>query len=442
MALTPLNKSRRVQVTKFGAQPETDRAVHQYGNPGRNTSMRCLSSRLFAKAQAYATSPEPNAPSVVSGKSFEERLDESFVHWMRRDWYFDGYSRTLLGFGFEDLVLAYCIQCSGLTTTHARFLLFNEFLGEFQRCLEEDRKFYSTWDGIMTTIRIKGAFGAYCPPRRYSWEEVEKVAEPFRPKLARVFENKPKINSDALHENYAHPDDSWDRDSWVKVEKAAKPFRLRLARVFEYTPIIGLVALHKGHAHPDGIPTLEDTNGDVELLSNDLMGRELVERWKAGPGRKKAWRTAPRLRFSNKDRTRLLRCSQQREVTLRSCSTLLRNSGFISLSKQASINSSVPIVLLEHGMARPNGSQSSPMPSVLKNAVRRFRLSTSNMSRPRTRSKPFPPKAVRLVDGDSVDGGDGVDCFDDEEADDDSFDLGPSNGYFEGDRFSDMGNDM
>ena len=81
-----------------------------------------------------------------------------------------------------------------------------------------------------------------------------------------------------LHEKICIPDGSWDHDSSAKVEKAVKSYHLGLARVFEYMPRINSVALHKSHAHPDGIPTRENTDDDVELLSNDLMGRELVER--------------------------------------------------------------------------------------------------------------------------------------------------------------------
>lgn len=38
MALAPLNKNRRVQGSKYRAQPGTDRAIYQYGNPGPKTS--------------------------------------------------------------------------------------------------------------------------------------------------------------------------------------------------------------------------------------------------------------------------------------------------------------------------------------------------------------------------------------------------------------------
>ena len=242
-----------------------------------------------------------------------------------------------------------------------------------------------------------------------------------------------KMASGSFNEESWTLDGSWGRKSWVEVGKAARPFHIRSARVFEYTPSIGSVTLPTSHAHPDGILTLEITNDGVGLLSNDLMGRELVERWKAGPGRKKAWKTAPRPRFANKDWARLLRYSQQREATSRSCSAPLQNSELISSIKQASISSSIPILMFEHGMAGQDGSQIYPKPSVLKNAARRFGIFTSNTSRPRTRSKPFSPKATRFVNCVGVD---------DEEDDDDSFEPGPLDGYSESDRLTDMENDM
>ena len=70
---------------------------------------------------------------------------------------------------------------------------------------------------------------------------------------------------------------------------------------------------------------------------------------------------------------------------------------------------------------------------------RLFRIPTSKTGWPRTRSKPFSPRADRLIDCDRSNGDAGSDV---EEEDGDSYELGPSNRYHEADRFSDMGNDM
>ena len=360
MALSPLNKSRRVQGSEYRAQPGTDRAIHRYGNRGPKTSWRPASSLLFAKALAAYTR-SLTLPNVAS----RERL---FVwRWL-----------------VLERVYPLAIWFPFVTKEWE-----SKYLDELERRYEEYRIFDDFWFDI--------------------------------------------ISSKRLHEEIWILDGSWGRESWVKVEKAARPLHLSLAKVFEYTPKIGSVALHKSPAHLDGILTPENTNDDVGLLLNDLMGKELVERWKAGPGRKKAWRAAPRLRLGSKDRTRLLRGSQQREGTFRSSSTPLRNPKLIPLIKQASISSSVPMVMFEHGMAGQNGSQICPKPSVLKNAARRFGISTSHKSWPLTRFKPFPSEAVKFVDGDSVDN---------EEDDDDSFEPGPSDGYFEGARVFEMRNDM
>lgn len=184
------------------------------------------------------------------------------------------------------------------------------------------------------------------------------------------------------------------------------------------------------------ILTLGDTDDDVGLLSNNHMPREFVESWKVGPGRKKAWRTAPRLRFANKDWIRLLRYSQQSKAIFRSCPMPLRDSELI---KQAPISSSAPTVMLEHGMVGQYCSQTYPKPNAVKKIARRLGIPTSKTSRPRTLSKPFPPKADRLVDDHGGDGGDDVD---DEEDDDDSFEPRPWYLLCEGDLFSDIGDAM
>ncbi len=83
-------------------------------------------------------------------------------------------------------------------------------------------------------------------------------------------------------------------------------------------------------------------------------------------------------------------------------------------------------------MAGQYRSRKYPKPSTVKSFARRFRIPTSNMRWPRTWSKPISSKASRLVDSDGAD---------DEEHDGDSFEPGPSDGYFEGNLFSDTGND-
>ena len=93
----------------------------------------------------------------------------------------------------------------------------------------------------------------------------------------------------------------------------------------------------------------------------------------------------------------------------------------------------------EHGIRGHYRSEIYPKPSAAKKFAKRLGISTSNTSWPRTRSKPFSPEADRLID---CDGGNGDARSDVEEDDGDSFELGPLDGYYEGDRFSDMGNDM
>ena len=328
MALAPLN--RRVQLSKYRAQSETDRTIYQYGNPVPTASMQDSSSVLPAKKSAHRRSA------------------------------------------------SYSLGCV-------------------------------SWD---------------------PWVIDDKTGTQSYRKLASQFA------SQRLYEQNWRLDDSWTRGTWAKVEKVARPFHLRLARVFEYKPKICSVALHKGHAHPDNILTLGNTNDDMGLLSNDHMPREFVESWKAGPGRKKAWRTAPRLRFANKDRIRLLRCSQQRKAIFPSCPMPLRESELVPFIRPAPISSSVPTIMLRHGMVDKYSSQTYPEPSTVKKFARRLGIPSSNRSRPRTRSEPFFLKADRLDDGDDSDG------VDDEEDDDDSFEPGPSCEHFQGDLFPDMGDEM
>ena len=230
-------------------------------------------------------------------------------------------------------------------------------------------------------------------------------------------------------------EESWVFDGSLDcdfLEKVARQFNFRFARVFEYTPKVGSVAVHKGHNHPDGRLALEKTNDDVRLLSKNYRLRELVQSWKVGPGRKKDWRTAPCLRFANKDVMKLLRHFQQEEAVFKSRPFHLQDSEFIPLVRQALISPNVPKVMSEHTMAG-HRSRKYPKPSTVKNFARQLGIPTSNVRWPRNCSKPFSPKAGRLVDGDGVD---------DEEDDDDSFEPGPSDEYFEGNLFSDTGSDV
>ena len=206
MALAPLNKNRRVQGSKYRAQPGTDRAIYQYGNPGPKTSRRPASPLLLAKASAFFTrSPWSDALSVASREIFSD-------WWLVHEWYY----LFIAGFPYVTGELE------------------SRFLNELKKRHEEDRRFDDSRFDIMASER--------------------------------------------LDEEIWIPDGSWGPESWVKVENAARPFHLRLAKVFEYTPKIDSVALYKSHAHIDGILTLETTNDDAGLPSNDLVGRELVER--------------------------------------------------------------------------------------------------------------------------------------------------------------------
>ena len=386
MALAPLNKSHQVQGSRNRGQPETDRAIYQ-------------SSLPFAKASGFTRAPCPDARSVAS----RENISGSLRAFER-----DNKCVIQFSFGARKFQSRRFVPSSVLTI---HVLLEDQALWDFvryayelERRLEEARRFEDPWFDRSALLTM----GFYT-----------KTVDGIMPS-----------------ENFYG---SWGRESWVKVEKATRPFPLRLARVFEYTPKIGSDESHRNHAPPDGVLSLENTGDDVGLFWNDLTGRKLVERWKAGPGRKKAWRMTPRPRLANKDRTRLLRRSQQREASFCSCSTPFRNSEFISLIRQATISPSVPKVMFDHSIAGHNRSQICPKSSVLKNAVRRFGILTPNTSRPRTRSKPFSLKAIGFVHGDGNDGGDGID---DEEDDDHSFEPGPSEGSFEVDRFSDLRNDM
>ena len=395
MALKPLNRSRRVQVSEYRAQGETDRAILQYDKPRPRTSMRAHSSLLFAKASAFQRFPLPEPPfSVASSKRFS-----SWWHAVKK--YYK--SVSCFSFGAAELEAERFIQSSGPKTYAQgvdleskcvdwsqvrRFLL----LWELKERYEKDRRFDDPWFNI--------------------------------------------VASESLDEEVWTLNGSWGPELWVEVGKAARPFHLRLARVFEYKPKIGSVVSHKMHARPEGLLTPENTNDDIELLLDYLMDRALVRRWKAGSGRKKDWRTASRPKFTNQDRKRLLRCSQQKDATFHSCSTLVQSSRFISLMNQASVSCGVPLVMFERGMVGQNGSRNHPKPSVVRRQLRSF---TSITGRYRSRSQPFTPKAVRAVAGIGVEGDDGVD---DEEDYHYSFEPGPSDGYVRSDRFSDMGNDM
>ncbi len=217
------------------------------------------------------------------------------------------------------------------------------------------------------------------------------------------------------------------------VEKFARPLHLKSARVFENSPKPISVALHRDDAHIDDIYKFGNTKDDFGFPSYERVSRRSVESWKVGPGRKKDWRTAPCLRFANKDVIRLLRRFQQKEAALRSRPFHSQDSEFIPLITQALISSKIPKVMLEHTMAGQNRSRKYPKPSTMKSFARRLGIPTSNMRWPRTWSKQLSPKAAGLIH---------VDGADDEELDDDSFEPGSSDGFFGSNLFSDTGNDM
>ena len=224
-------------------------------------------------------------------------------------------------------------------------------------------------------------------------------------------------------------DPSWGQSSSVSLAKV--PVFRRSARVLEHEWKLDSVTLHRSHAHPDDILTCIDTNDNVGLHWDDPISRSAIESWKIGRGRKKAWRTAPRLRFADKHGLRLFACSHQGNAKIHSCSMPLQNLELISFITRAPLSFGIPTVILEHSMVDQFRSQMSPKPSAVKKLARRIGIRTSNMSQPRTRSK---PKANRLIHSN---GDDGVDV-DNEEDDDDSFELGPSYGYLEGEVFPGM----
>ena len=215
-----------------------------------------------------------------------------------------------------------------------------------------------------------------------------------------------------------------NRRTWVKLARIARASYPRLARVFESTLNIDSVALHKSNSRPDDRLTLRDLKDDAGLLTNDHMSKKGVENWKAGPGRKKAWKTARTLRFANQDKTRLLRYSQKRKA--------IQNSELIPSIRQAPISSSIPTVMLEHGKSGRRRCLACPKPSAVKDLARRLGIPTSHTSWPRPRSRTLYPSADRFVDGD---GGDGVE---DQEDNDCSFEPGSWSGQSEDGLFPNM----
>ena len=141
---------------------------------------------------------------------------------------------------------------------------------------------------------------------------------------------------------------------------------------------------------------------------------------------------APRLRFADKDRSKLLRCYQPRKAFLRSYSVPLREPELIRLIKQAPVSSSVPKTMFERRMAGQDRSQMCPNQSTLKVFARRLGIPPSNTSRPHTGSKPFYSKTDGFVDGDR---GDASDVVDGEGDDDDNLGPGPLFGRLEDDFF-------
>ena len=391
MALAPLNRSHRVQVSGYRAQGETNRAVYQYENPRPKSSIRAPCSPLFTEV--------PTSKRV-------SRLDDLFPS-VSRVRSVD--RRAVVFYGKARSEVEHFIRSYGpIPNIPLKSICDSLLCCWLDRHFDEYQRFRSNDDSWFDDF----------------WFDAHSMYK--------------KLASENLYEEVWTLNGSWGPELWVEVGKAARPFHLRLARVFEYKPKIGSVVSHKMHAHPEDLLTPENTNDDVDLLSDYLMDKALVRRWKARSGRKKEWRTAPRPKFTNQDKRRLLRCSQQKEATFHSCSTLLQSSGFISLMNQASVSCGVPLVMFEHGMAGQNGSRIHPKPSGLKNTVRQFGSFTSITGRSRTRSKPFPPKAVRFVAGVVVEGDDGVD---DEENYHYSFEPGPSDDYVGSDRFSDIGID-
>ena len=201
----------------------------------------------------------------------------------------------------------------------------------------------------------------------------------------------------------------------------------RSTRIFDHASNLDSVALHRSHAHPNEIPSCGNTDNGVGLHSNDPISRSAIERWKIGHGRKKAWRTAPRLRFTDKHGVSLFRCLYQRIAGIPPRSMPLQDPELISFITRAPLSCGIPTVMLEHCMVPQFRNQMSPKPCAVKKLAKRIGVPTSTMSRPRTKLKPMADSLI------NDDGADGV-GFHNEEDDDANFEAGPSYGY--------LGNDV
>ena len=200
-----------------------------------------------------------------------------------------------------------------------------------------------------------------------------------------------------------------------------------------------MVASHKSRAHADDTLTLRNTDDDTADLSDNNMSRKLVERWKNGPGRRKAWKRAPFLSFAKKDGLRLLRCIRRRKAIFCSQSMPLRNSELFPFIKQTTISFGIPIVMSKSGMVDRYKTQTFPKLSAVKKLARQLGLHPSNGRGRRIKSKPFSYMPDSFIDGDEAGSGE---CADDEENDSDSFEQGSSHGHFEGELLSGIGSEM
>lgn len=398
----------RFRESRHGAQPGRDRGIYQHGNHGPYPSGLHSSSVPLAQKSTWRRSTLPIKP-------YEALI--IILYWTRQ---------RALETSYESRLWAIRSPSPWGLIMLSRLGYAPEIGdGRVQRCFEEfDRFLEEDWTVESSLKKLYEYFTSWTP-----WVNNDKIRTQSDLKLA----------SEMLHEEIRRLDVSWNRGTWVKFQKAAKSSHVNLARVFEYRGKVGLISLHKSHAHPDDILTPRNTDDDIDIISNDNMSRKHVETWKNGSGRKKTWRTAPRLKLTKKDGLRLLECLQWRKAILRSHPMPLRDSELFLLIKQAPNSFSIPKVVLEHGLVGRCKSQQYPKPSTVKKFARRLDLHTSNMHGRRTQSKPFSSMADRFVDGDEAGGSDGAD---DEEIEYDSSEPGSSYWYFEGGLLFGMGDAM
>lgn len=425
MTLAPLDC--RIQESKHRVQPETHRTSYRHGNPVPKISLRHSSCVPLAKKAACGRSASPDAPY--------EAVTKILSGWMQRfleDLSIRDYSYSEM-FDFK-----FSIRLSGFITSveviYKRTIYHFDDLAEFERFCK--KLWIHRW--------------LYQPLAWLPWK-----SDAFGDVLAIVlqlswtngFEYKLKIRPFVLHKSHTHPEciptleTTSDEIRLLSNDPISRkrPLHLRSARDFEYKPKIGSFLCHEGHTHPEHIATSESTSDEVGLLSNGPISSKIVARWKSGPGRKKAWRLAPRLTFANKDETRLLRCSYRRKAIFHSCPMPLRGTNLIPFIKQAPTSSSVPIAMVEHGTLAQYKSQPYPKPSAVKKFARRLGIPTSNKSSPRTRSKPFLPEADGLIDCNEGDGDASVDV---EKDDGHGFELESLDEYSEGALLSSIGGAM